>query len=235
MTDASSQRSRVRRFPRRGAYERETVEAILDEGLTCHLGFVDGGQPFVIPMLHARVGDVVYLHGADSSRLVRTLAQGAAVCLTVTLVDGLVLARSAFHHSLNYRSAVVLGHARLVERETERLRALEEFVERLVPGRWADVRRPSRQELKATRVLALALTEASAKLRSGPPTDAEPDYELPVWAGVIPLATRPLTPEPDPRLMPTVAMPQYLSDWPRHLQQQPHEGDRPCCLKARTR
>jgi nitroimidazol reductase NimA-like FMN-containing flavoprotein (pyridoxamine 5'-phosphate oxidase superfamily) len=215
MTDAPSQRSRVRRFPRRAAYDREAVEAILDEGLTCHLGFLDGGQPFVIPMLHARVGDIVYLHGASSSRLVRTVAAGAAVCLTVTLVDGLVLARSAFHHSLNYRSAVVLGHPRVVEPETERLRALEAFVERLVPGRWADVRMPSPQELRATRVLALPLTEASAKLRSGPPADAEPDYELPVWAGLIPLEMRPLAPEPDPRLPPAVAMPHYVSDWRR--------------------
>jgi uncharacterized protein len=214
MATAPTNRTRVRRVPARGQYERETIDAILDEALISHVGFVHDGAPVVIPTLHARLGDRLYLHGSAASRMLRTLERGVPVCVTVTLVDGLVLARSAFHHSVNYRSVVVFGEARPVEPEEERLRALELFTEKLVPGRWADVRPPSRQELKGTKVLALSLDEASAKVRTGPPVDDEEDYELPVWAGVLPLGTAVASPEPDPRLDPSIETPGYVAGWP---------------------
>lgn len=182
-------RTRVRREPARAVYDREAIDRILDEALIAHLGFVHEGQPFVIPTLHARVGDTVYFHGSAASRAVRTLGSGVPACLTVTLLDGVVLARSAFHTSVNYRSVVVVAEATPVEGPDERLRALEAFMERLVPGRWGEVRPPTSKELKGTRVLAMALDETSAKVRSGPPEDDPDDLELPVWAGVIPLHT----------------------------------------------
>ena len=212
-TAAPSQRTRVRRVPARGSYDRETIDAILDEALISHLGFVHHDKPVVIPMLHARIGDVLYLHGSSASRLMRTLASGAPVCATATLIDGLVLARSAFHHSVNYRSVVVLGQARLVEPEEERLRALELLTGRLVPDRWPEVRAPSRQELKGTKVLSLPLDEASAKVRTGPPVDDEEDYALPTWAGVLPIRTVVGDPEPDPRLAPGLAVPDHVARW----------------------
>jgi nitroimidazol reductase NimA-like FMN-containing flavoprotein (pyridoxamine 5'-phosphate oxidase superfamily) len=187
----------VRRVPSRGVYDRDAIHAILDEALIAHLGFVHDGQPFVIPTLHARVGDTLYVHGSSASRAIRTLGAGVPACVTVTLLDGVVLARSAFHHSINYRSVVVLGNARLVEGPDERLRALEAFTERLIPGRWGEVRPPSAKELKGTRVLALPLDEASAKVRSGPPEDDPDDLGLPVWAGVIPIQTVAGAPIPD--------------------------------------
>jgi uncharacterized protein len=197
---APSARSRIRRAPSRADYDRATIDAILDEGLVAHLGFAVDGQPYVIPTLHARSGDTVYVHGSAASRMVRTLASGTPACLTVTLLDGLVLARSAFHHSMNYRSVVVLGQARLVEGDAERREALRVFTERLVPGRWDEVRPPSRQELKGTQVLAMTLDEASAKLRRGGPVDDDEDYALDVWAGVVPLTLQRGAPEPDDRL-----------------------------------
>ena len=197
---SASERTRVRRIPERGVYEREQIDAILDAGLVCHLGFVHDGHPFVIPTLYARVGDEVYVHGSAASRMLRTLKDGVDACLTVTLVDGLVLARSIFHHSVNYRSVVVLGRAVEVTDPDEKLRALEAFAQRILPGRWAEVRWPSRQELKATSILRLPVEEASAKVREGPPKDEEEDYDLPVWAGVIPLALRAGEPQADPRL-----------------------------------
>jgi nitroimidazol reductase NimA-like FMN-containing flavoprotein (pyridoxamine 5'-phosphate oxidase superfamily) len=215
MPASPTARSRVRRVPRRASYDRRRIEEILDAGLVAHLSFVHDGHPFAIPMLYARVGTVVYLHGSAASRLVRTVALGAPVCLTVTLIDGLVLARSAFNHSMNYRSVVVLGQARLVEPEEERLEALAKFTERMVPGRFTDVRAPSRQELKATRVLALPLDEASAKVRSGPPVDLKEDYERATWAGVIPLRTVALEPEPDARLAEGIKQPEYVRCWSR--------------------
>ena len=169
-------------------YARETIDAILDEALICHVGFVVDGQPYVIPMIQARAGDVVYLHGSTASRLVRTLANGVDVCVTATLLDGIVLARSVYNHSMNYRSAVVLGRARPVVDPEEKLAALETIVEHMVPGRWSDARLPDRKELKATTVLALALDEASAKIRTGPPKEWDEDLDLPIWAGVIPLS-----------------------------------------------
>ena len=183
-----TERTRVQRHPERGVYARETIDAILDEALICHVGFVVDGQPYVIPMIQARAGDVVYLHGSTASRLVRTLANGVDVCVTATLLDGIVLARSVYNHSMNYRSAVVLGRARPVVDPEEKLAALETIVEHMVPGRWSDARLPDRKELKATTVLALALDEASAKIRTGPPKEWDEDLDLPIWAGVIPLS-----------------------------------------------
>lgn len=213
MASAPTDRTRVRRVPARGEYERETIDGILDEALISHVGFVHDGHPVVIPTLHARLGDRLYLHGSAASRMLRTLERGAPVCVTATLVDGLVLARSAFHHSVNYRSVVVFGDVRAVEPEAERLRALELFTEKLVPGRWDDVRPPTRQELKGTKVLSLPLNEASAKVRTGPPVDDEEDYELPVWAGVLPLHRAVGSPEPDPRLDASVETPGYVAGW----------------------
>jgi uncharacterized protein len=213
MATAPTDRTRVRRVPQRGAYERQTVEAILDETLISHVGFVHDGQPVVIPTLHARLQDRLFLHGSAASRMLRTLAKGVPVCATATLVDGLVLARSAFHHSVNYRSVVVFGQATPVEPEEERLQALELFTEKLVPGRWADVRPPTRQEMKGTKVLSLPLDEASAKVRTGPPIDDDEDYDLPVWAGVLPLSTEVAPPQPDPRLDPAIETPAYVAGW----------------------
>lgn len=187
-------------MPARANYERETVEAILDEALVAHLGFCVDGQPYVIPTLHARVGESVYIHGSAASRAIRALRDGASACLTVCLLDGLVLARSAAHHSVNYRSVVVLGTASPVEDLAERGAAMEAFTERLVPGRWPEVRAPTAKELRAIGVLKMGLAEASAKLRTGPPGDDEEDYALDVWAGVIPMRLGAGVPTPDPRL-----------------------------------
>jgi len=184
-----SDRTRVRRLPERGRYDRSTIDAILDAGFVCHVGFVVDRQPYVIPTGYARVDDRIYIHGSAASRMVRTLAGGVDVCLTVTHVDGLVLARSAFHHSVNYRSVVVLGRARLVVDAAEKMEALRAFTNHVVAGRFNEVRIPSEQELKGTAVLALTLDEASAKVRTGPPKDDEEDLALAVWAGVVPLRT----------------------------------------------
>jgi nitroimidazol reductase NimA-like FMN-containing flavoprotein (pyridoxamine 5'-phosphate oxidase superfamily) len=180
-------RTKLRRLPKRGAHDRATIDAILDEALISHVGFVHDGRPAVIPTLHARLGDEVVIHGSAASRMLRALATGIDLCLTATLIDGLVLARSAFHHSVNYRSVVLYGQAQLISEPDEKERALEAFTERLVAGRWADVRRPTRKELKATTVLRLPIEEGSAKVRTGPPIDDDEDYALDVWAGVVPL------------------------------------------------
>ncbi len=185
---APSIRTTVRRLPERGVYDRAVIEAILDEGLLCHVGFAVEGQPYVIPCVYARIDDRLYLHGSSGSRMLRALAAGAHACVTVTLLDGLVLARSAFHHSMNYRSVVVLGTASRVDDAEERLAALRAIVEHVVPGRWREARRPSAVELAQTLVLALPISEASAKIRSGGPKDDTDDYALDVWAGVVPLA-----------------------------------------------
>ena len=216
VAEPPSDRVRVRHKRERGRYDRATIDAILDEGLIAHVGIVgEDGQPFVIPTLHARQGDVVYCHGAVASRTLRALATAAPLCLTVSLIDGLVLARSALHHSANYRSAMLLGRARSVEDPREKLSALEAVVEHIVPGRWADVRPPSENELKATAVLALPIEEASAKLRTGGVLDEDEDYALSSWAGVIPLASTPGTPEPDARLRDGIALPGYISGYRR--------------------
>ncbi len=209
----ATERTKLKRLPKRGAFDRETVYGILDEGFVCHVGFVVEGQPFVIPTAYGREGDVLYIHGARASRMQKALVAGADVCVTVTLVDGLVLARSAFHHSINYRSVVVFGRVRVVESEEEKSTALEAFTEHIVPGRWDDVRWPNGQELAATTVLALTLSEASAKIRTGPPIDDEEDYALPVWAGVLPLGVEHGAPEADPRLPAETPVPDYLEDF----------------------
>jgi uncharacterized protein len=206
-------RTRVRRLPKRGVYERTQIDSILDEGLVCHVGFVHDGHPVVIPTLFARVGDVIYFHGSAASRMLRTAAGGVEACLTVTLLDGLVLARSAFHHSANYRSVVAFGRAQMIEERAEKLAALEAFAERAVPGRWAEVRRPTAKELKATTVLSLPLDEASAKVRSGPPIDDEEDYALDVWAGVLPLRLVAGEPVADPRLPAGIPVPEYAREY----------------------
>lgn len=204
-------RTRVRRRAGRGRYDRATIHAILDEGLVAHVGIVAEGQPYVIPVLYARAGGQIYLHGSPLSRLVRDLAEGVPMCLTVTLLDGLVLARSAFHHSMNYRSVVVLGQGRAVREREQKLEALTALVDRIVPGRSEDARGPSAKELRATEVIALAIDEASAKVRTGPPADAAADYALPVWAGVLPLALSVGAPEADDRC--AVPVPEYVSSW----------------------
>jgi uncharacterized protein len=205
-----SQRTKLRRQPKRGAHDRETIDAILDEAKVCHLGFVHDGRPAVIPTLHARVGDEVLIHGSAASRALRALATGVEVCLTATLIDGLVLARSAFHHSVNYRSVVLYGTARPLHAPEELERALEAFTEKLVPGRWADVRWPTRKELKGTAALALPIAEGSAKVRTGPPLDDDEDYALDAWAGVVPMRLETLPPVPDPRLRGDIETPGYL-------------------------
>jgi len=210
-----TQRTTVRRLPKRAAYDRATVEAILDEALHCHLGFAVDGQPYVIPTIHARAADRVYVHGSAASRMLRATGAGIPVCLTVTLVDGLVFARSAFHHSMNYRSVVVLGAARAVVEPEEKLAALHAIVEHVAPGRWGTVRPPSEQELRATTVLAVPLDEVSAKLRTGPPLDDEEDYALACWAGVLPLRLAPGAPIPDPRLAPGIVAPASVTDYRR--------------------
>ncbi len=206
-------RTTIRRLPKRAAYDRAVVEGILDEGRVCHIGFVADGVPFVLPTIYARVGDVIYLHGSAASRMLESLATGAEVCLTVTLVDGLVLARSAFHHSMNYRSVVVLGRPRLVDDLGERSRALRAIVDHVLPGRWDEVREPNAQELKATHVVALSISEASAKVRTGDPIDDEDDYALSVWAGQVPLRVVAEAPVPDARLPEGIALsPSILAD-----------------------
>lgn len=199
----------------RGRYDRDTINAILDEALYCHVGFSVDGQPFVQPTIHARIGEQLYLHGAIANRMLKTLAGGVNVCVSVTLLDGLVLARSAFHHSMNYRSVMILGVAREVTALEEKRRAMTAVVEHVLAGRSAVARAPHVPELNATSVLALPITEASAKVRSGPPLDDEADYALSCWAGVLPLQIAALAPEPDPRLAPGIAVPRALSPWAR--------------------
>jgi len=196
-------------------YDHETVFKILDEAFVCHVGFVVDGQPYVIPTNFGRVGETLYLHGSAASRMLRTLSEGIPVCVTVTLVDGLVLARSAFHHSANYRSVVILGTARLVDDPAEKMEALRLFTEHIMKGRWEQIRWPNEQELKGTTVLALPIEEVSAKVRTGDPKDDEEDYELPIWAGVLPLPVVPATPIPDSRLKPGIPVPENVTKYSR--------------------
>jgi uncharacterized protein len=195
---AMSKRSKVRRAPARGIYDRDAIDAILDEALVAHLGFVHDGQPYVIPTLQARIGDTVYIHGSSASRAIRSLGTGIPACLTVTLVDGLVLARSAFHHSINYRSVVLFGTATEVRDPVEKRAALDAVVEQIVPGRSADARGASEDELRATRVVRISIDEASAKVRTGGPKDDPEDIEAGgIWAGELPLTVVPGVPVPD--------------------------------------
>jgi uncharacterized protein len=215
MTFPQTDRTKLKRLPKRGHFDRETVYGILDEGFICHIGFVVDGRPVVIPTGYARVDDKLYIHGSQASRMLRTLANGLDACVTVTLIDGLVLARSAFHHSMNYRSVVVFGRATLVEDPDEKMSALVALSEHIVRGRWNDVREPTELEMKATTVLSLTLEEASAKIRTGPPLDDEEDYSLPMWAGVVPLKLMAGEPVNDPRLPEGVPVPEYASNYKR--------------------
>lgn len=205
-----TRRNRLVRHPERGQYDRLEVYRILDEALFCHVGFVHDDQPFVIPTLHARDGDQLLLHGSSASRMIKHMGGGHPICVTVTLVDGLVLARSAFNHSINYRSATIFGHGQAITAPEAKQRALAKFTERLVPGRWADVRSPTAQELKATGVITVSLDVASAKIRGGPPKDDAEDLTLPVWAGVLPVHQVVGEPLPDADLSPDRPLPLYL-------------------------
>ena len=210
-----TEKTRLKRLPKRGNSDRDVINSILDEAFICHVGFVVEGQPFVIPTAYGRVGEDMYIHGSSASRMMKSLADGIDLCVTVTLIDGLVLARSAFHHSINYRSIVIMGNAEMVEGDDEKKKALEAFTEHLIPGRWNDVRQPTDLELKATTVLRLPITEASAKVRTGDPIDDEDDYALSVWAGVEPLALKAGEPIPDARLGPDIEPQKYVQRYKR--------------------
>jgi nitroimidazol reductase NimA-like FMN-containing flavoprotein (pyridoxamine 5'-phosphate oxidase superfamily) len=208
-------RTQVHRLPTRGAYDAQTIHAILDEGLICHVGFLFDGSPFVIPTGYARVGDRLLIHGSSASRMLRALSTGAEACITVTLVDGLVLARAAFHHSMNYRSVVLLARGAKIDDSEAKMQALEQITERLVPHRWADVRWPNEQEMKATTVISFPISEASAKIRTGPPKDDEEDYAMQVWAGVLPLTQTPGSPIADERSPQGIDVPDYIRHYQR--------------------
>lgn len=205
----------LKRLSKRGVYDREAVYRILDEGFICHVGFVVDDRPFVIPTGYARAADMLYIHGSAASRMLRSMAQGIQVCVTVTLVDALVLARSAFHHSINYRSVVMFGQASVIDDAEEKLKALQAFTEHIVPGRWPEIRWPSISELKQTLVLSLPLEEVSAKVRTGPPLDDDADYDLLVWAGELPLRMVHGAPISDPRLPPETELPAHIRTYDR--------------------
>lgn len=214
-----TKRTELRRLPKRGSHQAETIHAILDAGFLAHVGFQVDGQPFVIPTLYGREEDKLYLHGSAASRMMRELETGVAACVTVTLVDGLVLARSAFHHSMNYRSVVAFGVARKLVDAEQKTRALRIISEHLIAGRWNDVRGPTEKELKATAVLEFSIEEASAKVRQGPPLDDEEDYSLPIWAGILPLRMEAQTPISDPRLIDNVGTPPYVLKFWNHKEE----------------
>lgn len=215
MTIIQTERTTVHRLPKRAAYDLDLIRSILDEALICHVAFTVDGSPVVIPTIHTRIGDRLYFHGSAASRMLRSLRDGVEACVCVTLLDGLVLARSAFHHSMNYRSAVIFGRATAVIDREEKLRVLAALVEHVVPGRSPHVRQPNEAELKQTLVLGLPIEEASAKLRTGGPADDEEDYALPIWAGVIPLQLTPQPPIADERLGPGLTVPDYVEHYTR--------------------
>lgn len=208
-------RTQIKRAPKRATYDKEIVHAILDEALYCHVGFIVDQHPFVIPTLHVRLNDHLYIHGSTVSRMIHTLQTGAPVCITVTLLDGLVLARSAYHHSMNYRSVVLFGTMFAVTDPNERSTLFNAFVEHVASGRSSQVRPPNDQESKATAIMGIALNEVSAKVRTGPPVDDEPDYEWPVWAGVVPLTLQANKPIPDDRLIPNTRCPENIQHYTR--------------------
>ena len=210
-----TERTQVHRLPKRGVYDREIVYSILDEGMVCHVGFVVEGKPVVIPTGYGRKGDTLYFHGSPASRMFQNLGKGVEVCITVTLVDGVVMARSAFHHSMNYRSVVIFGKASLLNDPDAKREALHAFTEHVAPGRWQEIRQPSEKELRSTIVLAMPLDEVSAKVRTGPPIDDEEDYALPVWAGVLPLELTPAAPVPDDRLPKETPVPGHVRAYSR--------------------
>jgi uncharacterized protein len=224
---AATEKTTLKRLPKRGEFDRAAVYEILDEAFICHVGFVVEGQPYVIPTGYARIGDKLYIHGSAASRMLRSLAEGIEVCVTVTLIDGLVLARSAFHHSVNYRSVVALGKAMVVEDAEEKFAALQAFTEHVIANRWSEVREPNETELKATMVLALPLVEVSAKVRKGPPIDDEEDFAIPVWAGVLPLQMTASAPIADELLPATIELPDYLVNYSRQAKGEP--SSKPAC------
>ena len=211
-----TERTRVIREPHRGFYDQETIYKILDEGFVCHVGFAVEGQPYVIPTLFARIGDAIYFHGSAASRMLRGAAAGIPVCITVTLVDGLVLARSVFNHSINYRSVVALGKATLVDDLAQKLEIMRAFTNKIVAGRWDDARQPNEKEIKATSILRLPLTEVSAKVRSGPVMDDEEDYAFRTWAGIVPLHLQAEAPIRDERCEEAIPTPEYAANYKRH-------------------
>ena len=216
MTDyTKTDKNTIKRLPKRGHYDRQTIYQILDEALICHVGFAVDGQPYVIPINFARIDDTVVLHGAKASRLLKHVEAGYPICVEATIVDGLVLARSVFHHSVNYRSVVVFGTGRLVTDAQEKLAALEAVTEHLIPGRWQEARLPNHKELNATSVVSIRIDEASAKVRVGPPVDEEEDYTLPVWAGILPLQETPLAPLRDELQSEEVPLPEYVAGYSR--------------------
>ncbi len=212
---AKTERNQVRRIAKRGKYDKETIYPILDEGFLCHVSFCINEQPFIIPTLFARVEDAIYIHGSHISRMLKTLAEGVPICLSVTLVDGLVLARSAFHHSMNYRSTVIFGTGKLVTDEAEKLLALKAISDHLLPERWEDCRQPNAKELNVTSVIKIEIEEASAKIREGMPVDDKEDYDLPIWAGVLPITQTFGAPVSDGKLSKNIETPDYLDYLPK--------------------
>ncbi len=216
MTDIKqTPRTKVKRMPGRGSHEQEAIYQILDQALICHVGIVQDGAPIVIPTIHVRVGNQLILHGAPASRLLKYVGSGGSVCVTVTHVDGLVLARSTFHHSMNYRSVVLMGKGKIIDEPQEKAQVLEALVEHIIAGRSKEARAPNNKELQGTLVVSIPIEEASAKVRTGPPVDDEEDYAIPVWAGVLPLMLTPQTPIADSRLIEGVGLPDYVSDYQR--------------------
>ena len=214
-SDSQKPRDRIQRAPHRGVYDLAAIHEIIDEALYCHVGFVQDGQPYVIPSIHARDGNDLLLHGATSSRLIKHIQEGHDICVTITILDGLVLARSIYSHSMNYRSAVLFGKGKLIDDPAETYRALEVLSDHVMPGRWNDSREPNPIEMKATSVVSISFESASAKVRTGPPNDEDEDYELPIWAGVVPIQQNYLDPQPDPLLNPGTPMPDYIKDYHR--------------------
>lgn len=207
--------NRVRRLPERSRYDKDTIYRIVDEALYCHVGFVQDNQPFVVPTIHARLDDTLILHGAKASRLLNQIRVGSPICVAITLLDGLVFARSAFHHSMNYRSVVLFGTGRVIEADGEKLQALRALTEHIARGRWDEARKPNPQELNVTAVAAIPIEKASAKVRSGPPADDDEDYQLAIWAGVLPMRQQALKPVPDPRLDNGAPVPDYILNYSR--------------------
>jgi nitroimidazol reductase NimA-like FMN-containing flavoprotein (pyridoxamine 5'-phosphate oxidase superfamily) len=214
MTDfAQTQRNRVKRLPDRGKYDKATIYPIIDEAIICHVGFTMAEQPFMIPTLHVRQGDDLLLHGATTSRMLKHIQEGNSVCVTVTLIDGLVMARSVFHHSVNYRSAILFGTGEVITDPEEKMAAMRLFTDKIMPGRWDDARQPYAKEIKATSMVRLAIESASAKVRNGPPGDDDEDYALPVWAGIIPFTQQIGSPINDPLLNEGIAVPDYVNQF----------------------
>ena len=211
MKHKPSKKIKVNRIPERGLYDSETINKIIDEALYCNISFIQDGHPFIIPTNHARMNDHLVFHGAKASRLLKQISGGEEIAVSVTILDGLVLARSVFHHSMNYRSVVIFGKGKLIKNKIEKLNALEAITNHIIPGRWNDARKPNEKELNATSVVSLKIDEASAKIRSGPPKDEEEDYDLPVWAGVIPFSKKFEQPKEDPKLKPGILLPDYIA------------------------